>query len=164
MLLNLLQIYYFLFICKKNECFFVIQFFFGGGLHTYIYIKSKGGQKHHSHPPPTPRPYATPYATPYAGWIHTQTAAAKPSPTKPNRSNRSNHSNHSNQTNHSNHSNGPQPQTSLSKYIKSLNKRINRMNCLLCKLNYIPLWHKSSSEPNQIAQLNYLIELSNQIS
>ena len=37
------------------------------------------------------------------------------------------------------------------------------MNCLVCKLNYIPLWHESSSEPNQIAELNYLIELLKRI-
>ena len=37
------------------------------------------------------------------------------------------------------------------------------MNCLVCKNNYIPLWHESSSESNQIAELNYLIELSKRI-
>ena len=32
------------------------------------------------------------------------------------------------------------------------------MNCLVCKLNYIPLQYESSSESNQIAELIYLIE------
>ena len=57
----------------------------------------------------------------------------------------------------------PYLQTNISFSIKSLNKRINRMNCLVCKNNYIPLWHESSSESNQIAELNHLIELSKQI-
>lgn len=38
------------------------------------------------------------------------------------------------------------------------------MNCFVCNYFYIPLWHESSSESNQIAELNHLIELSDQIS
>lgn len=38
------------------------------------------------------------------------------------------------------------------------------MNCFVCNYFYIPLRYESSSEPNQIAQLNYLIELLKRIS
>lgn len=37
------------------------------------------------------------------------------------------------------------------------------MNCFVCKNNYIPLRYESLSESNQIAELNYLIELLKRI-
>lgn len=37
------------------------------------------------------------------------------------------------------------------------------MNCFVCNYFYIPLRHESSSESNQIAELNHLIELSKRI-